>query len=80
MWSNVLHFGLESQWVSVSNVFPGLFDRLFVFFSVEAVNAVAGLVAKSALREALTIHFETSGFAAFASQICHCGRFLFDNS
>ena len=66
MRSNVLHFGLESHWVSVSNVLSGVFDGLLVFFSVVAVHTVAGLVAESAKRKAFTIHFETFGFAALA--------------
>ena len=67
MRANVLHFGLESHWISVSDVLSGFFDILFVCFSVEAVYAHAGLVTKSAEREAFTIHFETSGFATFTS-------------
>jgi len=67
MGPNVLHFWLESHWVSVPDVLPGVFDRLFVCFSVVAVHAVAGIVTESAKREAFTIHFETFGFAAFAT-------------
>jgi hypothetical protein len=67
MGPNVLHFWLESHWISVSNVFSGVFDSLFVLFSVLAVYAVAGLVTKSTEREAFTIHFETFGFATFAT-------------
>ena len=67
MRANVLHFGLESHWISVSDVFSGVLDSLFVCFSVVAVYAVAGLVTKSAEREAFTIHFETFGFATFAT-------------
>jgi hypothetical protein len=67
MWADVLHFGLESQWISVSDVLSRVLDGLLVLFSVMAVHAVAGLVTKSAEREALAIHFETFGFATFAT-------------
>ena len=51
MWADVLHFGLESQGISVSDVLSGVLDGLLVWFSVMAVHAAAGLVAKSAERE-----------------------------
>jgi hypothetical protein len=48
MWANVLHFGFESQWISVSNVLSRVLDGLLICFSVMAVLAAAGLVTKSA--------------------------------
>jgi hypothetical protein len=67
MWADVLHFGLECQWISVSDVLSRVFDGLLVLFSVMAVHTSAGLVTKSAEREAIAIHFETFGFSTIAT-------------
>jgi len=67
MWSHVLHLGLESQWISVSDILSRVLDGLLILFSVMAVHAITTFVTKSAEREALAIHFETFGFATFAT-------------
>ena len=56
MWTLVLYFRFECKRVPVSDVLSGVFNQLFVFLGVVAIDAAATFVAEPSKCEAFAIH------------------------
>lgn len=80
VWTKVLNLWFECLRISISYCFPCVSYHSRVFNDIGTPFAWTILIAESANREAFTVHFQTSWFAALTCQTCNCAWFLSKHS